>query len=173
MNAQASRNRTKILCVTAVFMALTFAITRFIQIPIPLGYFNMGNVIILLGCTFVPMPFGIIMGGVGSALADLTSYPVYTLPTLIIKAAMPVVFYLLMKLPWKKKYLKGLFAFVIATLIPLFGYTITGAIIYGNIATGLTQFPGLLVEYVANIVIFAVLLKPISSLSKVIGMDEN
>ena len=70
---------------------------------------------------------GVAAGAIGSALADLTSYPAYTLPTLIIKS-----------------------------LIPLFGYTLTGGILYGNMLTGLAQFPGLLLEYIANAILFTV-----------------
>ena len=38
------------LCLSAVMMAMVFVVTRFIQIPIPLGYFNVGNSVILLFC---------------------------------------------------------------------------------------------------------------------------
>ena len=107
--------------------ALVFVVTRFIQIPIPLGYFNVGNFVILIGCLFLPMGYGVAAGAIGFALADLTSYPAYTLPTLIIKS-----------------------------LIPLFGYTLTGGILYGNMLTGLAQFPGLLLEYIANAILFTV-----------------
>ena len=148
--------RIKTMCVSAVFMALTFVITRFIQIPIPLGYFNIGNTVVLLGCCFVPLPFGIAIGGLGSALADLTSYPEYTVPTLIIKSIMPLLFYLFIKIPIKKDFVKRLVAFAVATLIPLFGYTLTGCILYGSFVAGIAQFPGLLLEYAANLVFFAV-----------------
>ena len=40
--------KIKELTLTAVMMALVFVVTRFIQIPIPLGYFNIGNTVILL-----------------------------------------------------------------------------------------------------------------------------
>ena len=85
-----NKNKVRTRCLTAVFMALTFVVTRFIQIPIPLGYFNIGNSIILIGCMFVSMPYGISIGGIASALADLTSYPVYAIPKLIIKSLMPM-----------------------------------------------------------------------------------
>ena len=150
--------KTKELTLTSVLLALTFVITRFIQIPIPLGYFNIGNSVILTGCVFLPQPFGIIAGSLGSALADLTSYPMYTIPTLIIKALMPWTFYAFQKLSIKNNYLKDVLACAVATLIPLFGYTITGGILYGSIYTGLAQFPGLFLEYVANLVLFSVVL---------------
>lgn len=160
------KDNTRNLTLASVLAAMTFIVTRFIQIPIPLGYFNMGNSIILLGCLMVPAPFGIYAGAIGSALADLTSYPVYTIPTLIIKALMPLIFYVLCKINKQSKKVKIL-AFAIATLIPLVGYTIVGGFLYGGIVAGLAQFPGLLLEYIANLVIFTLLLPAFGRLSAV------
>ncbi len=146
--------KTKRLCIAAVFTALVFIITRFIQIPIPLGYFNIGNSVILLGCLLVPNPYGIAIGSLGSALADLTSFPAYAFPTLVIKALMPAVFYAVYKTQIKNNHLRGLIAAAIATVIPLIGYTITGMILYGSFYSGLAQVPGLIAEYAANLVIY-------------------
>lgn len=156
--------KTLNLCLSAVFMALTFVVTRFIQIPIPLGYFNVGNSVILLACLIIPSPYGIAVGSLGSALADLTSFPVYTVPTLIIKMLMPLVFYMMTRKSTEKKTLQQILAAAVSTLIPLFGYTLTGGIIYGDMIAGLAQFPGLLLEYAANLVIFACLCTPIRRL---------
>jgi uncharacterized membrane protein len=142
------------LCRAGCFAALVFVVTRFIQIPIPLGYFNIGNCVILTGCLFFPAPYGIAAAAIGSALADLLSYPVYTIPTLLIKTLMPIVFYLIAGRSAKHRTGQTLLAAYICTLIPLFGYTLTGGILYGSIYTGLAQFPGLLLEYIANAVLF-------------------
>lgn len=147
-------------------MALTFVVTRFIQIPIPLGYFNVGNSVILLGCVFVPLPYGIAIGGLASALADLTSYPIYTIPTLIIKSLMPLVFYGMKRIAVKSDFWKNVVAASICTLIPLFGYTLTGCIIAGNFVAGVAQFPGLFVEYIANLIIFGILFKALNRVIK-------
>ncbi|MCQ2509893.1 MAG: ECF transporter S component [Lachnospiraceae bacterium] len=156
------------ICETAMMMALVFVVTRFIQVPIPLGYFNVGNCVILLFCVILPNPYGVIGASVGSAFADLTSYPIYTVPTLLIKALMPILFYVIADRFHNKK--KGYsIACAAATLIPLFGYTLTGGLIYGSIYTGLAQFPGLFLEYVANLVIFCVLLSPVMELKKRYG----
>ena len=144
--------KTKKLCQAAVMTAFVFVVTRFIQIPIPLGYFNVGNTVIIIGCMLMESPYGILFGSLGSALADLTSYPAYTIPTLIIKALMPLVFYAIMG-KRKKTDLKMALAAAIATLIPLAGYTLTGGILYGNLYSGLAQLPGLLLEYGANLVL--------------------
>lgn len=153
----------KQMCMTAVFIALTFVITRFIQVPIPLGYFNVGNSIILLSCVMLPSPAGILVGSIGSALADLTSYPVYTIPTLIIKLLMPLVFYMLYQGKHKYSYM---LAALVSTLIPLAGYTIVGGVLYGGLVAGLAQLPGLLVEYVANFAIFVALYRPCLKIRK-------
>ena len=146
--------KIKRICVAAVFTALVFIITRFIQIPIPLGYFNIGNSIILLACLLIPMPYGVAVGSLGSALADLTSFPVYALPTLIIKALMPMVFYAIYRSRIKNEHVKGMVAAAISTLIPLVGYTATGMILYGGFYAGLAQAPGLIIEYAANLIIY-------------------
>lgn len=158
-------NKTKQLCICAVMMAMVFVVTRFIQIPIPLGYFNVGNSVILLFCLVVGSPYGIVASALGSALADLVSYPVYTIPTLIIKAIMPWLFYVIVK-KIKKRNIAVIIATAVSTLIPLFGYTITGAIVYGSLITGIAQFPGLLLEYIANFIIIIALFKPIESVGR-------
>lgn len=155
----------------ALLTALTFVVTRFIQVPIPLGYFNIGNCIILLGCVLIPSPYGVIAGSLGSALADLTSFPVYTLPTLVIKALMPIVFYFFLKKGKEHKYAWGLAGEIVSTLIPLVGYTLVGGFLYGGLVAGFAQVPGLLLEYAANAVIFAVFLKPILAAGKAINRE--
>lgn len=154
------KTNTKQLSLAAVMLASVFVVTRFIQVPIPLGYFNVGNSVILLFCLVTDNLYGIAASSIGSALADLVSYPVYTVPTLIIKALMPWVFMKLCRI-FNNKKLAIVASAAIATLIPLFGYTITGGLIYGSFISGIAQFPGLLLEYVANLVIFAALYRPI------------
>ena len=154
------KTNTKQLSLAAVMLASVFVVTRFIQVPIPLGYFNVGNSVILLFCLIADTPFGIAASGLGSSLADLVSYPVYTLPTLIIKALMPWVFMKLCRTFGKKKFATAVSA-AVAMLIPLFGYTIAGGLIYGSLISGIAQFPGLLLEYAANLGIFAALYQPV------------
>lgn len=155
----------KELSVGAVCTALVFVVTRSIQIPIPLGYLNVGNTVILMACMLLPAPLGVFAASVGSALADLTSYPVYTLPTLIIKAAFPLVFYMICRSGAGRKGIR-MIAAAVSTIIPLVGYTLTGALIYGSLITGLAQFPGLLVEYVANLILFSVIAVPTARLAR-------
>ena len=159
------RTDVKKLSMAALMLASVFVITRFIQIPIPLGYFNIGNCVILLFCLLLDNPYGIAASGLGSALADLVSYPIYTVPTLVIKALMPWLFIRLNRKLKDKKW-GTVIAAAVATLIPLFGYTIVGGVLYGSLVSGIAQFPGLLAEYAANLIIFAVLYQPVMKLRR-------
>lgn len=150
--------QVKNICFSSLFAAIIFAVTRFIQIPIPLGYLNFGNCIILLSCCLLPGSYAVAASALGSSFADLTSFPVYTVPTLIIKSIFPLVFCVMLKIKIKNSYAKHIIAAAVSTLIPLVGYTVTGMILYGGVAAGAAQIPGLITEYAANLVFFSIML---------------
>lgn len=83
------------ICYCSVFAAFTCACT-FISIPLPFGYFNLGDMIILL-CSWTMGPlYGAISACVGAGLADLLmGYTIYVPATMVIKSAMAVVAYYL------------------------------------------------------------------------------
>lgn len=70
----------------AIMAALVAVGTFVIRIPNPMGgYFNVGDVLIFVAAlTFNPLVGGF-AGGVGSAIADAIGFPVFVIPTLIIK----------------------------------------------------------------------------------------
>ena len=70
----------------AIMAALVAVGTMVIRIPNPMGgYFNVGDVMIFVAAlTFNPLVGGF-AGGVGSAIADAIGFPVFVIPTLIIK----------------------------------------------------------------------------------------
>jgi uncharacterized membrane protein len=74
------------LALSGVMAALVFVATMIIRIPNWMGgYFNFGDVLIFVSAlTFDPLVGGF-AGGVGSALADVVGFPVFAIPTLIIK----------------------------------------------------------------------------------------
>lgn len=79
-------NRTVIL--TALFAAMTFALTYTIKIPMPGGgYIHTGDAMIYLSACILPTPFAMLAAGIGGAMSDFVGgYTMYILPTLIIKA---------------------------------------------------------------------------------------
>lgn len=157
--------KMKHLCLTAVFMALTMITTMYIQIPIPLGYANLGNSVIMVASFFFGPATGLIAGGVGSALADfLTGYPMWCLPTFIIKSVMGLVFYYIArggKKNPKVLSIRTALACLVVIVWATAGYTISGCILYGGLEAGLASTPGLAMEGVLHIVLFYLLAFPL------------
>ena len=74
------------LSIMTVMTALVAVGTFIIRIPNPMGgYFNVGDVMIFVSAlTFNPV-IGGFAGGVGSAISDMIGFPVFVIPTLVIK----------------------------------------------------------------------------------------
>lgn len=74
------------LSLMAIMSALVTVGTLIIRIPNPMGgYFNLGDVMIFVAAlTFNPL-IGGIAGGLGSAIADIIGFPLFAIPTLVIK----------------------------------------------------------------------------------------
>lgn len=70
----------------AVMSAVVAAATFIVRIPNPMGgYFNLGDVAVFaVALTFNPVVGGV-AGGLGSAISDLIGFPIFTIPTFIIK----------------------------------------------------------------------------------------
>jgi len=79
--------KVRTLVTAAVFIALTFAVTRFTAIPIPAtkGFFNLGEVVIYVAAIALGPMVGMLVGGIGSALADVVAAPLFAPFTLVIK----------------------------------------------------------------------------------------
>lgn len=87
----------KTLAFTALFAALCCVSTMAITIPLPAsGYFNTGDVFVLLAGWILGPLFGPIAAAVGSMLADIfLGAPIYAPATFIIKGIVAFVAYLL------------------------------------------------------------------------------
>jgi len=87
MNRKRSLSPTK-LSLLGLFSALVVVATIVIRLPVPAtgGYFNLGDTIIFITSILLGPVFGMIAGGVGSALADVIGGFVQFAPwTLVIK----------------------------------------------------------------------------------------
>ena len=83
------------ICFTALFAAI-ICVCTFISVPLPIGYFNLGDAAVLL-CAWTLGPLcGAIASAIGSALADVfIGYVLYAPATAVIKALMAVCAYFL------------------------------------------------------------------------------
>ena len=114
------QRKTTKLALAIIMTTLTTVSTLFITIPIPLaGYFNLGDVMIFISAlTFGPI-IGSFAGGLGSAIADLLVWPVYAIPTLIIKGLEGLLAGLLTN---KKHVYRDVLAVIVAGVEMVIGY---------------------------------------------------
>jgi uncharacterized membrane protein len=119
--------------------ALVCVTTLFIRIPNPMGgYFNVGDVVIFINALTLGPLIGGAAGGLGSSLADLIGYPVFALPTLIIKGSEGFIAGLITN---KKSVLRDVLAVVVAGTVMILGYFITESYLWG-IGGALAEIPG-------------------------------
>ena len=108
------------LSLIAIMSALVTVGTLIIRIPNPMGgYFNVGDVMIFVAAlTFNPL-IGGIAGGLGSAIADIIGFPLFTIPTLIIKGLEGLLAGLITN---RKNVFRDVFAVVAAGAEMVMGY---------------------------------------------------
>ena len=103
---------------------------------------------------------GALAGGIGSAMADiLTGYPVWAVPTLLIKTIMPLIACYIFQNKVSRKPVISVRVLVGAVVTLLFmtaGYVFFGGILYGSWALGLASAPGLLLKSAVNLIVFIV-----------------
>lgn len=150
------QNLTVKLALGGVFIALIYVTTVFFQIPVPPGVWNIGDTFIFVCSFFMGPAVAGIAGGLGSALADISSpYAVYAPFTLIIKGLEGLLagYFVMMFLkgglrllsPWKL-----VFAFLLAALIMPTGYFLADTYLYGQ-GTALTQLIPNLIQMVCSL----------------------
>lgn len=124
--------KTKDLVLCGVLMALTTVMTMVVQIPVigAHGYVNMGDTVVLFSAMYLGKKYSGVIGGVGSALADLISgYGVYAPVTLISKGLEGYICGLICeKIPDKKG---NIIASIVGGAIMVSGYFIGEIFMYG------------------------------------------
>ena len=137
----------------ALFAALTTVMTAyFVHIPTGIGYLHFGDAMIFLAVCFLPRPYAVAAASLGGGLADLLTYPAWTLPTMLVKA--------LIVLPFSAKEERLLnrrngIALPIAGLISTVGYGIAGYFMAGgNLSVAVAELPSSLIQAGGSILIF-------------------
>ena len=134
-----NKTHIKNTVLAAMFAALTAALTMFPRIPIPGaagGYVHLGDAMIYLAASFLPLPFACAAGGIGGMLADIISGGAAWAPwTLVIKA--------LIALPFTRKQdtllcKRNYIAPAVALVITVAGYFAAEAIMYSPAAAVLS-----------------------------------
>ncbi len=139
-------------------------VATLIGVSTPVANFNIGDCAILIAAALFNPLTAMIAGGLGAFLADLTTYPVTMLYTLVIKAIegllAGVAFTLIYKWFDKKENptkrdiaLKITFATItciVCTMLMAVGYYICKAFMYGTLESALTSLPKNVLQAVAS-----------------------
>ena len=132
----------------AVMMATLVAVsTLAIQIPNSMGgYFNLGDVMIFItALTFGPI-IGGIAGGLGSALADIISFPLFAIPTLFIKGFEGLIAGIVTD---KEHKYRDVFAIIFAGVEMVTGYfLVEWLVLQWNVALALAEVPANIIQVV-------------------------
>ena len=157
---------TKKLVLAALFAALTFCATFVIKIPtVTGGYVNLGDSFVLTSAWVLGPVWGTAAAAIGSALSDLLGgYPVYILPTFIIKGLMALAACGMFKLiSIKKTYISRIIGAIVAEIIMVGGYYLCESTFLGYGFVGaLASVPGNAVQalfgIISNVIIPEILL---------------
>ena len=169
--AAAPQNKTKMIVINGLFIALTLVATMFINIRLPLvgngGLIHLGNVPMFLGAFVFGRRTGAIVGGIGMSLFDLISgWTAWAPFTLVIVAAMGYVSGLISEKLKVRPVIANTIAVIAALVIKIVGYYFTEVILYGNWIAPFGSIPGNIVQVaVAGIIVipFAGKLKSIAA----------
>ena len=86
MNTKHS-DRTLRIVIASMFAAMIAVMTAFVQIKTPTGgYVHLGDSMIYLAASFLPLPYAVAAAAIGGGIADLLVYPETILYTIVIKA---------------------------------------------------------------------------------------
>ena len=131
-----------------VFAALTFLLTRYIQvqiIPAKGGLVHLGNVPMFFAAAFFGKRVGAICGGVGMALSDVLS------PWIVYAPATLIVVGLIVK---KKPTIVNLIAATVVVLaIKLVGYYLFEVLLTSSFVVPLASIPGNIMQIVTGAII--------------------
>ena len=149
---------TRTITLVGVLMALTCVVTMMVHIPIPgtKGYLNPGDALVLFSALTLGRKKGALVGGVGSAMADLfLGYAHYVPITLVVKG---LEGYLCGRLYEKTG--KTLPWVLVAGQVMAIGYLIAEIPLYGRIAAMGSYLPNVgqgLFGSICAVILFRVL----------------
>ena len=153
-------NKTRWITVTALFMALTIAVSSF-GIPVPGGHLYLCDAIICTAALLLDPVAAFIVGGIGSFLGDFIFYPTPMFVSLATHGLQALVISLIscnaVNLSKKKYFAVCLIATVIGGIIMVVGYTLGKTFVYSNFETAMLKLPYEIAQAVLGIV-FSLLL---------------
>ena len=151
-------NRTLYLVLCATFVALTFVVTWFVNIPAAMvlgagGNINLGDTVIFVAAAVLGPVGGAVVGGMGSMFADLASgYAMYAPFTLIVKGCEGLLCGFVCRYAFgrMRPFVRRIIAMALGVLVMIAGYFIAEVILQAII--GNETFAALLIMGLRTVV---------------------
>lgn len=151
-----------LVVVSALFAALSAVLVGFVHIPNGIGgYTHVGDAIVYLAASFLPLPYAAASSAIGFALADLIAgYPHYMLPSAIIRVLIVLMFSSKAKKLLTKRNIIALF---LSLIITVGVYAVTKLILKyfiesntweASVASMVASIPGNIMQVVLSSVVF-------------------
>jgi len=172
-NVSNRNNKTFLLVVDAMFIALVFVATWLINIRLPLvgsgGLIHMGNVPLFIAGMLFGKRTGATAGAFGMALFDLMSgWTAWAPFTFVIVGAMGYSVGLVEeKKPFKTMMANHVSAVIMAMMIKIIGYYFAEVILYGNWIAPLGSIPGNLIQVGFAGIVVLLFIEPLRRIMKV------
>ena len=168
-----SLSNIRFITITALFIALTYVFTAFINIRLPItangGLIHLGNVPLFICAIIFGKKSGAIAGGVGMGLFDLLSgWTAWAPFTFVIVGLMGFSVGAITEK--KKGFGWKVVAILVACVIKIVGYYIAEGIIYGNWITPASSIPGNLLQVGVAAVIVLIIAGQLQKLAERMGL---
>lgn len=152
MERRKNRENLKYAVLAAVLGAMVYVLTAFLKVPTHQGYIHIGDGVIFLAAALLPAPYAMAAGALGAGLSDyLAGYPMWVLPTVIIKALTVIAFTSRKNTVINKR---NILAVIPAAVLCVGGYYLASAFIYGSFVVALADVPTNLVQTAASGALF-------------------
>ena len=147
---------TRLITLSAVFAAMTYALTAFLHIPTAKGYIHIGDAVIFIAASLLPKPYAMASAAIGASLSDaLSGYWIWVPATFVIKALTALAF--TSKKP-KMLCARNFTALVPALVLCVGGYGLySGLVIYGSLPAGFIDAPANIFQTVASAAVYIAL----------------
>ena len=171
--AENSIGQVQFLTITALFIALTYVFTAFVNVRLPItangGLIHLGNVPLFICAILFGKKSGALAGGIGMGLFDLLSgWTAWAPFTFIIVGLMGFSVGAITEK--KKGFGWKVIAILVACVIKIAGYYIAEGIIYGNWITPASSIPGNLLQVGVAAVVVLIISGQLQKLAERMGL---
>ena len=152
-----TNQKLRYIVLSGLFAAIIFVITFFFHIPTAHGgYVHVGDAVIYLAASLLPVQYAAPCAAIGGALSDALSPggTIWIIPTLIIKSLLTLFF---TSKPDKILCRRNIAAIFIAGAVGVICYDLVSVFLYHNIAALILQLPLDLLQPAASGMLYAAL----------------